>query len=77
MSTDDEEFVQEKDIQVIYVATFKIGYDTYKFVVDFGSTLPADDTPKFTTRIIMSPDSARAFVNAFELSIKEYAERFQ
>ena len=75
MCTDDEELLQEKDIPVIYVNTFRIGYDAYKFALELGSILLTGEEPTFTIRVVMGPDTAKAFLETFGQLIKKYEYR--
>ena len=74
MNNTDEDFVQPKDIPIIYVDTFRIGHDAYKFVFDFGHSRPNVETPEFRMRAIMNPDIAKEFLFTLDLMVKKYEE---
>jgi hypothetical protein len=63
-----------------YANYFKVGYNAFEFVIDFGQLYPAgqagDKNAQFHTRIITVPVYARALVETLQESIEQYAQGF-
>jgi len=63
-----------------YANYFKVGYNAFEFVIDFGQLYPAgepgDKEAQFHTRIITAPVYARALVETLQDSIEQYAQSF-
>ncbi len=76
MPTNDENFFQEKEIPVIYVDTFRIGYDAYKFVLELGSLLPDGVELKVQTRAIMAPEIVIKLIKTLAPADNEYRNTF-
>ncbi|MGH8555018.1 MAG: DUF3467 domain-containing protein [Gammaproteobacteria bacterium] len=63
-----------------YANYFKVGYNAFEFVIDFGQLYPAgepgDKSAQFHTRIITAPVYARALVETLQDSLEQYAQSF-
>lgn len=63
-----------------YANYFKVGYNAFEFVIDFGQLYPAgepgDKKARFHTRIITAPVYARALVETLQDSVEQYAQGF-
>jgi hypothetical protein len=58
-----------------YANTFQVGHNAFEFVLDFGqANLP--DTPRYHTRIITGPVSAKVLFAVLRESIERYEEAF-
>jgi len=73
MTSDNEEFVSNKDIPVIYVDAFRIGYDAYKFV-GYRLYLIEPKTSALSARLILSHENASVFSKTLSRLINEYEE---
>ena len=76
MNNEDEKFVLPEDIPVIYVDTFRIGYDAYRFVFDLGSEVPGSRETNYRIRAIIAPNNAKEFVETLAQSMKKYEDNF-
>ncbi len=72
MPTNEEDFLHDKDIPVIYVDGFRIGYDAYKFTLDLISFEPNTKTFEFESRVILAPNTARDLADTFQISLTAY-----
>ena len=58
----------------VYANTFKVGYNAYEFVLDFGQYFDEKGNEKFHTRIVTNPKSIEKFFEILSRSIKKYTE---
>ncbi len=72
MPTYDEEFLRKKEIPVIYVDTFQIGYDAYRFVLDFFARVPGMEAPNFLVSLTLSPNNAKALIEILKESMSKF-----
>ena len=59
-----------------YANYFKIGYNAYEFVLDFGQHYGESEEAELCTRIITSPIYAHALLKTLSHSIVQYEQRF-
>ncbi|NIM98496.1 MAG: DUF3467 domain-containing protein [candidate division Zixibacteria bacterium] len=59
-----------------YANYFKIGYNAFEFVLDFGQSYPEGEKEKVHTRIVTSPNYAKALLETLGESIERYEETF-
>lgn len=75
-----DDCVASEPVEGRYANYFKVGYNAFEFVMDFGQLYPAgepgDKNAQFHTRIITAPVYARAFVETLQDSIEQYAQSF-
>lgn len=55
-----------------YANYFKVGYNAFEFVIDFGQYYPENDQAELYTRIVTSPAYAKALKDLLNKSIAEY-----
>ena len=72
MSNYNQQGDQSNDTHVIYLNTFRIGYDAYKFLLDFGITCPDPITSKYQSRVVMAPSCAKVFYEKFGQAVRNY-----
>ena len=60
-----------------YANFFKIGFNAFEFVFDFGQHYSESDEAELYTRIITNPHSARELLETLRASIDEYEENFR
>ena len=77
METDNFENQDGEELNEVYADCFRIGHSAYKFVLDFGQFASEGETKKcFHTRVFTGPDTAKAFLETFEQSIRQYEAQF-
>jgi hypothetical protein len=59
-----------------YANYFKVGYNAYEFVIDFGQYYPENDQAELCLRIITSPTYAKALLKTLEDSLDQYEKSF-
>ena len=59
-----------------YANYFKVGYNAYEFVIDFGQYYPGNDQAELCLRIITSPIYAKALLKILEDSLDQYEKSF-
>lgn len=59
-----------------YANYFKIGHNAFEFVFDFGQFYVDDGMARFHTRIISSPDRAKALSNLLRECVARYESDF-
>src|ERR1700728_2196919 len=58
-----------------YANEFRIGFNSYEFVLDFGQQYPPSEQ-RMLTRIVASPPVARDLSETLDQSIREYESKF-
>lgn len=66
----------ENRLEGRYANYFKVGYNTWEFVFDFGQFYSENEGTQFHTRIITSPSYAKALLKTLEKSIAQYERTF-
>ncbi|MBT8338923.1 MAG: DUF3467 domain-containing protein [Desulfatitalea sp.] len=61
----------ENKLEGKYANCFKIGYNAYEFIVDFGQCY-AGQQEDFSTRIVTSPVYAKTLLKTLQNAIAEY-----
>ena len=59
-----------------YSNYFVVGHNSFEFLIDFGHCSPEDENEHFHTRIITSPNCAKALFELFRESIDQYESTF-
>ena len=59
-----------------YANFFKVGYNEFEFVVDFGQLFQQEDTPHLHTRIVTGPVFAKALWQTLRDSVGEFEARY-
>ena len=59
-----------------YANFFKVGYNEFEFLVDFGQFFKQENTPHVHTRIITGPVYAKALWQTLRASVEEFEARF-
>lgn len=63
------------DIEGRYANQFRIGFNSYEFVLDFGQEYPPGPE-RVHTRIITSPPVARHLSETLDQSLRDYESKF-
>ena len=59
-----------------YSNYFKVGHNAFEFVLDFGQFYPENVNAQLHTRIVTSPNYARALLETLRESIEQYEKTF-
>ena len=59
-----------------YANAFKVGYNAFEFLLDFGQFYPESERAQLHTRIITSPVYAKALWETLRESIEQYERSF-
>ena len=59
-----------------YANYLEIGHNAFEFILDFGQYYSENEEAELCTRIITSPNYAKAFLKALMASIENFEERF-
>lgn len=59
-----------------YANYFKIGYNAFEFVLDFGQLYSQGENARFHSRIITNPLYAKTFLQLLQESIEQYEATF-
>jgi hypothetical protein len=59
-----------------YANYFKIGYNAFEFVIDFGQSYSENDKTELCTRIVTGPVYAKALLKALKDSIETFETTF-
>ena len=59
-----------------YTNYFKVGFNAFEFVVDFGQFYPENESTVMHTRIITNPESAKKLIRVLQDSIAQYEQDY-
>ncbi len=76
MNPKDKDSEDAGHIEGRYANNFKIGYNAFEFVLDFGQFYPEEKRVQLHTRIITSPVYAKALLRTLQESIDKYEQNF-
>jgi hypothetical protein len=65
----------DAQIEGRYSNHFRIGFNSYEFVFDFGQDYPPT-AERFLTRIVVSPPVARHLSETLDQSLREYESKY-
>jgi hypothetical protein len=65
-------FCESQKLEGRYANYFKIGYNAFEFVIDFGQYYSEDDKTELCTRIVTGPVYAKSFLKALQDSIETF-----
>lgn len=63
---------ESKKLEGRYANYFKIGYNAFEFVIDFGQYYAENDQTELCTRIVTGPVYAKSFLMALQDSIESF-----
>ena len=66
----------EKEAEGIYANLAIISHSPAEFIIDFTRVLPGVPKTRVYSRIIMTPQHAKSFLNALKENISKYEEQF-
>ncbi|MGB5987391.1 MAG: DUF3467 domain-containing protein [Desulfobacterales bacterium] len=66
----------KRSVEGKYANYYKIGHNTFEFILDFGQLHPDTDQVAFHTRIITSPASAKELLGVLQDSIARYERAY-
>ncbi len=66
----------EPDLEGRYANYFKIGYNAFEFLLDFGQLYNEGEKAQFHTRIIISPVYAKTLLRLLQDSIEQHEQAF-
>jgi Protein of unknown function (DUF3467) len=64
--------LHERELKGKYTNYFKVGYNAFEFVLDFGQYYPENEESALHTRIITNPTYANAFLKVLRESLEQY-----
>lgn len=59
-----------------YANYFKVGHNAFEFVLDFGQSYVDEEDARIHTRIVSSPNRAKALSNLLKECVKQYEADF-
>ncbi len=59
-----------------YANCFKVGYNAFELVIDFGQISGSSDRARLTARVMTNPRSAKALQEILRQSLEEYESVF-
>jgi len=71
---DDESPTWEgiEQVEAQYANSFRVGYNAFEILLDFGKVSGESGTAKIQSRIITTPALAQALLSTLQQSLKEY-----
>jgi hypothetical protein len=66
----------EKKIEGRYANYFKVGYNAFEFLLDFGQDYSENEEAELYIRIITSPCYAKELLETLRVSIEQYEKSF-
>ena len=74
MNTENLAHEEREKSEGRYANYFKVGYNTFEFVLDFGQFYAENSEAKLFTRIIINPISAKNLIEVLQKSIEQYEQ---
>lgn len=59
-----------------YANYFKVGYNAFEFIIDFGQFYSGNDNAELYTRLVLTPVHAKSLFETLGTSIESYEKRF-
>ena len=59
-----------------YANSFRVGYNAFEVLLDFGQVSSKTDRPRLQSRIITNPALANALLDMLQESLKQYLSEF-
>jgi hypothetical protein len=72
----DTTFNRGEKLEGHYANFFKVGYNAYEIVFDFGQSYCENEKAELYARIITSPFYAKTFLTTLQRSIKAYEKQY-
>ena len=66
----------ETSVQGQYANYFKVGYNAFEFVFDFGQSYTGNDQAELYTRLILAPAYAKSLLETLKSSVENYESNF-
>jgi hypothetical protein len=57
-----------------YANFFKVGFNTYEFILEFGQLYQSEEKPRIHSRIVTSPAYMRELFNTLEQAIRQHEQ---
>lgn len=75
---DEDEPIWEgvDEVEARYANSFRVGYNAFEILLDFGQVSSETSRPKLQNRIITNPTLASALFGMLEESLKRYRSEF-
>jgi len=74
MNTENLAHKEGEKLEGRYANYFKVGYNAFEFILDFGQLYSERNDVKFFTRIIANPISAKNLIEVLQESIAQYEQ---
>jgi hypothetical protein len=74
--TNGDDRREVKDNEALYSNYFKIGYNAFEFVLDFGQFYMDSERESLHTRIVTAPPYAKALIEVLQKSVAAYEQKF-
>jgi hypothetical protein len=75
MNNEQEENLGEGGLEGRYANYFKVGYNAFEFVLEFGQ-LYEEESARLHTRIITTPTYAKALLETMQESVESFEQAF-
>jgi hypothetical protein len=76
MNHEFEESQADNKLEGRYANYFKVGYNAFEFVIEFGQSYNADEEAQIHTRIVTSPVYAKTLSETLQASLAQYADYY-
>jgi len=71
-----DESIWTNENEGLYSNFFRIGYNTFEFILDFGQSYIESERESLHTRIVTAPSYAKALIEVLQQSVAEYERKF-
>jgi Protein of unknown function (DUF3467) len=76
MNQDNEPPQEIGEVEGRYANYFKVGYNAFEFLLDFGQFYTEGQAARFHTRIITNPIYAKSLLGVLRQSLERYEQTF-
>jgi hypothetical protein len=76
MDPNKRAFPKSQSLEGRYANFFKVGYNAFEFVIDFGQFYPENDDAELHTRIVTSPVYAKRLLTTLHEAVVKHETQF-
>ena len=76
MNYESEAFRNDTKVEGRFANYFKVGHNSFEFVLDFSQLSPESEEAELYTRVITNPKYPKALLETLKESIEQYEQEF-
>jgi hypothetical protein len=76
MDNEKDDSVADEELQGQYANHYRVGYNAFEFLIDFGQLYEGENKARFHTRIISNPNYIKELLEILKDSIDRYENHY-